>query len=83
MSSAEQESQENVTQEESVSLLEQCITNTKKTERDYAQEMIQSLTEQALQGTVKFGKSTNHTIKAMIAAIDDQVSKQLTQGFAP
>ena len=41
--------------------------------------MIQSLTEQALQGTVKYGKSTNHTIKAMIAAIDDQVSKQLTK----
>ena len=59
MSSAEHESQESVTQEEGVSLLEQCISNTKKTERDYAQEMIQSLTEQALQGTVKYGKSTN------------------------
>ena len=79
MSSAEQENQENTTQEESVSLLEQCITNTKKTERDYAQEMIQSLTEQAMEGTVKFGKSTSHTIKAMISAIDDQVSKQLTK----
>ncbi|MDG1874462.1 MAG: type VI secretion system contractile sheath large subunit [Mariniblastus sp.] len=79
MSSAEQENQQSTTQEESVSLLEQCITNTKKTERDYAQEMIQSLTEQALQGTVKFSKSTNHTIKSMISAIDQTVSTQLSK----
>ena len=79
MSSAEQENQPTAAQEESVNLLEQCIANTKKTDRDYAKEMIQSLTEQALQGTVQFDKSTNHTIKEMITAIDQTVSKQLAK----
>ena len=79
MSSAEQENQPNAAQEESVNLLEQCIANTKKTDRDYAKEMIQSLTEQALQGSVTFDKSTNHTIKEMITAIDQTVSEQLTK----
>lgn len=79
MSSAEQDKQAAAESTEEVSLLEMAIQNTKKTDRDYAKDMIQSLTEQAMAGSVKFDKSTNHTIKEMIAAIDDTVSEQLTK----
>jgi len=79
MSAAEQEKQQATLQDEHVSLLELAIQNTKKTDRDYAKDMIQSLTDQAMKGSVQFDKSTTHTIKEMIAAIDLTVSEQLTK----
>jgi type VI secretion system protein ImpC len=60
-----------------VSLLEQAIGATKQTERSRAQELIKTLTEEALKGTVTWGKNVTATIKAGIKAIDKVLSKQL------
>ena len=80
MSSAEQEKQqESAVQQETASILEMAIENTPKTKPDAAVEMIRSLTEQAMEGTVKFDKTTSRTIKAMIEGIDAKVSEQLSK----
>lgn len=64
---------------EGVSLLDQVLQNTKQTEPDYATEMIKSLTEQALQGSLTYDKNVTKSIKKAIAAIDEKVSGQLAK----
>src|SRR5437868_10624091 len=59
------------------SLLDQVLTATKATERDRAQDLIRTLTEEALKGTVSWDKNVTKTIKAGIQAIDNALSKQL------
>jgi type VI secretion system protein ImpC len=59
------------------SLLDAAISATKQTERTRAEELIRTLTEEALKGTVSFDKNVTRTINASIAAIDAVVSKQL------
>lgn len=59
------------------SLLMQAISATKQTEPDQAQALIKNLTEQALQGTVKWNKNLMVTIKSAIAKIDEKLSEQL------
>lgn len=59
------------------SLLEQAISVTKQTERSRAQELLTTLTEEALKGTVTYSKNVTRTIGAAIAAIDGVVSQQL------
>jgi type VI secretion system protein ImpC len=59
------------------SLLEQAITATKQTERDRAQDLIKTLTEEALKGTLTWSKDVTRTINMGIQAIDAAVSKQL------
>lgn len=76
MSSGEQQKSTQTTTE-TESLLESAIAYTKQTEPDYAAEMIQALTKEALEGTVTFDKSVGKTIKNLIASIDSTVSKQL------
>ncbi|MGO9108457.1 MAG: type VI secretion system contractile sheath large subunit [Thermoguttaceae bacterium] len=59
------------------SLLEQAIVATKQTERDRAQELIKTLTEEALKGTLTWSKDVTRTLNQGIKAIDAALSKQL------
>ena len=59
------------------SLLESAISATKQTERNRAEELLRTLTEEALKGTISFDKDVTRTLNASIAAIDAAVSKQL------
>jgi type VI secretion system protein ImpC len=80
MSAGEEEkTQAEATTTEAGSLLEQAIKSTKQTKRDAAEEMLRSLTEQALQGTVTYDKNVSRTINMAIAAIDRKVSEQLAK----
>lgn len=62
---------------EGVSFLDQVVTATKQTEPDRAQDLVKTLVEQALAGTVTFDKNLTRTIDKAIAAIDQKMSKQL------
>ena len=62
----------------STNLLEAAIQATKQTERDRAQDLFRTLSEEALKGTITFSKDVTRSIKAGIAAIDSAVSKQLS-----
>ena len=62
---------------ESASLLDQVIGATKQTERDRAQELVKTLVEQALAGTVTFDRNLTRTFDRAIAAIDSRISEQL------
>jgi type VI secretion system protein ImpC len=63
--------------EGTTSLLEQAISATKQTERDRAEDLLKTLTEQAMKGTVKWDKNLSVTFNRAIAAIDGAISKQL------
>ena len=58
-------------------LLDQILTNTKQTEPDRAQDLVKTLVEQALSGTVTFDKNLTRTFEHAIAAIDRKLSTQL------
>ena len=79
MSSGEQEQAvgREAQAEVSESLLDAAISATRQTERSRAEDLIRTLTEQAMQGTVKFDKDVVRTIRGMIAAADQQISTQL------
>ncbi len=79
MSAAEQRKAQTQAQAENAegSLLESAIAATKQTERDRAQDLLKTLTEEALKGTVTWNKDVTRTIKSGIAAIDQAISKQL------
>src|SRR3990172_1639330 len=81
MSAGEQEKQQAQATEaqatEGPGLLESAILATKQTERNRAEELLKTLTEEALKGTVTFDKDVARTLNAGIAAIDAAVSKQL------
>jgi len=79
MSDAEQakEQAEEQVSEEAASLLEQAIGATKQTERSQAEELLKTLTEEALKGTVTWDKNLTVTFNAAINAIDEKLSQQL------
>lgn len=58
-------------------LLDQAIKATKQTEQSRAQELIRTLTEEALKGTITWNKDVTRTINAGIKAIDAVISTQL------
>lgn len=62
---------------EGVSFLDQVVAATKQTEPDHAQDLVKTLVEQALSGTVTFDKNLTRTFDRAIAAIDRKLSKQL------
>lgn len=62
-----------------VSLLDQAIEATKKTEPDEARGLIKALTEQALQGTVTWDKNITVTLQKAIQALDGVISSQLSE----
>jgi len=59
------------------SILDQAIKATKQTETSRARELLRTLTEEALKGTVTWNKDVTRTLNAGIKAIDEAVSKQL------
>ncbi len=73
---AQQESAD-ASQEQPADLLEQAIFATKQTERDEAESLLKTLTEQALVGTVSWDKNLLITVNKAIAAIDKKISQQL------
>lgn len=62
---------------ESTSLLDQVVAATKQTAPDRAQDLVKTLVQQALAGTVTFDRNLGRTIERAIAAIDEKVSTQL------
>ena len=67
------------TVESAPGLLDQIITNTKQTEPDRAQELVKTLVEQALAGTVTFDRNLTRTFDKAVKAIDAKLSAQLNQ----
>ncbi len=61
-----------------ISFLEQAIDATKQTPGDETTELLKTLTQEAMNGTVKWDKNLTVTINAAIAAIDAVMSKQLS-----
>ncbi|HKA07562.1 MAG TPA: type VI secretion system contractile sheath large subunit, partial [Gemmataceae bacterium] len=60
-------------------LLDQVLTATKSTtEKSQAEDMIRSLTEEALKGTVTWSKNLTKTLQDAVIRIDMAMSKQLT-----
>jgi type VI secretion system protein ImpC len=64
---------------EQVNLLDQVVAATKQTEPDRAQELVKTLVEQALTGTVTFDRNLTRTFDRAIQAIDRKMSEQLNQ----
>ena len=62
-----------------LSILEQAVSATKQTEPDQAQDLLKTLAEQALKGTVVWDKNLTVTINKAIAAIDQAISTQLAE----
>jgi len=58
-------------------LLDQAIKATKQTEQSRAQELLRTLTEEAMKGTITWSKDVTRTIIAGMKAIDGAISKQL------
>ncbi|THB68071.1 MAG: type VI secretion system contractile sheath large subunit [Gammaproteobacteria bacterium] len=78
--STESQSQEQsnvVSEEMSASLLDQAISATKQTEPSRAEELLKTLTEEALKGTVTWNKNLTVTFNEAISSIDTAISKQL------
>ena len=63
----------------SLSLLDQAIQVTKTAEPDEMQDLLRALTSEALSGTVTFSKNLTQTFNKAITAIDEKLSKQLTE----
>jgi type VI secretion system protein ImpC len=66
-----------VTTEEAPGLLDQILVNTRQTEPDRAQDLVKTMVEQALSGTITFDKNLTRTFDQAIAAIDRKLSAQL------
>lgn len=62
---------------EAVSFLDQAIGATKQTEASRAEELIKTLTEEAMKGTVSWNKNLTVTFREAITALDNQISEQL------
>lgn len=60
-----------------ISLLDQAISVTKQTEPDRVSELMRTLANEAMSGSVQFDKNLTVTLKRAIAKIDEQISKQL------
>ncbi len=59
------------------SLLDQVVAATKQTERSRAEDLVRTLADEALKGTVTWNKNVGQTIKAAMKTIDEALSKQL------
>lgn len=61
-----------------VSLLDQAIGVTKAAEPDEMQDLLRTLTSEALSGTITFSKNLTQTFNRAMTAIDEKLSKQLS-----
>ncbi|MBY0512508.1 MAG: type VI secretion system contractile sheath large subunit [Gemmataceae bacterium] len=62
---------------EAGSLLDQVLSATKQTERNRAEDLIRTLADEALKGTVTYSKNVTVTINQSIKQLDAAISKQL------
>src|SRR5580698_1621069 len=62
---------------EGLSILDQVVAATKQTAPDQTQDLMKTLVEQAMSGTVTFDKNLTRTFDRAIAAIDQKLSEQL------
>ena len=62
---------------ETSGLLDSILTATKQTERDRAQELVKTLVDQALAGTVTFDRNLTQWVEKAVAAIDATLSAQV------
>jgi type VI secretion system protein ImpC len=60
-----------------VSLLDEAISATKQTEPKRVEELMRTLAQEAMSGTVQFKKNMTVTLREAIAKIDEQISEQL------
>src|SRR5438046_4453 len=60
-------------------LLDKVVAATKQTEPDRARDLVRTLVEQALAGTVTFDKNLSRTVDRAIALIDQKLSEQLNE----
>jgi type VI secretion system protein ImpC len=58
-------------------LLDQVIAATKQTERSRAEDLVRTLAEEAMKGTVKWDRNLSQTLTKAVAAMDAMLSKQL------
>ena len=66
-----------VVETQEVNLLDRVLTATKQTERSRTQDLMKTLVDQSLAGTLTFDKNVTKTINATIKAIDEKLSVQL------
>ncbi len=78
MSNEQQQTEAQEAEAQEVSFLEQAIGATKQTPKDETEELLKTLTQEAMKGTVKWDKNLTVTINAAIAALDKVMSKQLS-----
>ena len=67
------------TEEATASLLDQAIGATKQTEPDRTKELLKTLTEEALSGTLTYDKNLTVTFNKAIEALDAKISRQLNE----
>ncbi|MDP2571601.1 type VI secretion system contractile sheath large subunit [Vibrio penaeicida] len=79
MSTQTEQQLDPTTGEQSVSFLDQAIGATKQTEASRAEELIKTLTEEAMKGTVTWNKNLTVTFREAISALDAKISKQLAE----
>ena len=65
------------TETEGVNFLDQVLAATKQTEPDHAQDLVKTLVQQALEGTVTFDRNLTRTFARAIEVIDRKLSTQL------
>ncbi|MEH3106685.1 MAG: type VI secretion system contractile sheath large subunit [Sphingomonas fennica] len=66
-----------LTEEGSLSILDQAIGATKQTEPTRVEELMRTLANEAMSGTVQYNKNLTVTLREAIAKIDAQISEQL------
>jgi type VI secretion system protein ImpC len=79
MSTEAQATLEATVEEASTTILQQAIVATKQTDTSRSEELLRTLTEEALNGTVTWNKNLTVTFREAIAGIDELISKQLAE----
>lgn len=70
-------SEAQATTAEDQGLLSKVVSATRQTEPDRAQNLLRTLTDQALKGTVKYDRNLTVTLNHAIAELDRTISEQL------
>jgi len=79
MANEEQQSEAQEAEAQETSLLDQAIGATKQTKRDETEDLLKTLTQEAMKGTVQWDSNLSRTINSAIAAIDGVMSRQLAE----
>ncbi len=77
MNTSTQRDAENTSTATETSLLDQVIGVTKQTDPDRTADLLRTLTDEAMEGTVTFNRNLTITLSKAIDAIDDKISRQL------